>query len=138
MEVTLKVFNLRQFSVMMIAVATLSGCATIVNGDRQQVFVRGGVENGMTKLRTPDGTFDVENGAGAFMMTRSKSDIPVKVDCPNGTSKNAILSTHYDWAWGGAGNILNYGIGYFVDPFTRNAYIIDDVALAGICDKVAH
>ena len=119
---------------LILCLMVVTGCATIVNGERQQVFFRGGPEAGVTKVFTPDGTFDVENGAGAFMMTRSKSDIPIKVACPNGAgTKNGIIETRFDWAWGGAGNILNYGIGWFVDPFTSDSYVIKDVSLASFC-----
>jgi hypothetical protein len=78
-------------------VASFSSCATLFNADRQMVQFRGGQEKGVTKVSTPDGTFEVENGSGSFMMTRSKSNIPIKIMCPNGEAKNDIIETRFDW-----------------------------------------
>jgi len=109
--------------------------------ERQQVFINGGPETGVTKLQTPDGTFELENGRGAIMLTRTKSDIPLKVVCPSGDSKQIILETRYDWLVGGVLNVLNYGIGWIIDPFNGSSYIIDDnVTLMSQCktENLAH
>jgi hypothetical protein len=110
-----------------------SGCATLVNSNRQLVFFKGGNEKGVTKVSTPDGTFDVENGSGSFMMTRTKGNIPIRIMCPNGYTKNDIVETKFDWIKGGFGNVLTGGYGWFVDPFVDNAYNISDVSLMGKC-----
>lgn len=122
-------------AIIMLGMLYLTGCATIVNGERQQVFFRGGPEKGVTKVQTPDGTFDIENGSGAYMMTRSKSDIPLKVTCPDGQTKGGVVETGFHWGWGGLGNILNGGWGWFIDPFMSNAYVIDDVSLMAYCSR---
>lgn len=114
-------------------VASFSSCATLFNADRQMVQFRGGQEKGVTKVSTPDGTFEVENGSGSFMMTRSKSNIPIKIMCPNGEAKNDIIETRFDWLKGGLGNVLTYGWGWLVDPFADDAYVISDVSLMGKC-----
>lgn len=76
--------------------AMLSGCATLINQERQLVFFKGGQDKVVTKVQTPDGTFDVENGTGSFMMTRSRSNIPIKIMCANGETKSDILETRFD------------------------------------------
>lgn len=119
-----------------------TGCATLVNGERQQVFFRGGPEKGVTKVQTPDGTFEVENGSGSYLMTRSRANIPMKVTCPDGSVKSSVIETRFDWLLGGAGNILNGGWGWIVDPFVGDAYNIENVSLSTYCgaksDPVAH
>ena len=111
----------------------INGCATLVNQERQLVFFKGGQEKAMTKVQTPDGTFDIENGSGSFMMTRSRSDIPIKIMCSNGETKSEIIQTRFDWLLGGAGNLLLSGWGWLIDPFMPDAYIIPDVSLMGKC-----
>ena len=114
--------------------AMLSGCATLINQERQLVFFKGGQDNAVTKVQTPDGTFEVENGTGSFMMTRSRSNIPIKIMCANGESKSDILETRFDWPLGFFGNILlTSGWGLFVDPFMPDAYVIPNVSLMGKC-----
>ena len=119
-------------SLLLFALVLLTGCATLVNGERQQVMFKGGPE-GRTRVQTPDGPFDVDGGTGSYMMTRSKSDLPIKVTCPDGTTKSGIAPTSWSWGWGVFGNLLNNGIGWFIDPFTDRAYTIDDVSLATYC-----
>jgi hypothetical protein len=98
------------------------------------VFFKGGQDNAVTKVQTPDGTFEVENGTGSFMMTRSRSNIPIKIMCANGESKSDILETRFDWLPGFFGNILlTSGWGLFVDPFMPDAYVIPDVSLMSKC-----
>jgi hypothetical protein len=111
----------------------LSSCATLINQERQLVFFKGGQDKVVTKVQTPDGTFEVENGTGSFMMTRSRSNIPIKIMCANGESKSDILETRFDWLPGFFGNILFTGWGLFVDPFMPDAYVIPDVSLMGKC-----
>ena len=112
-----------------------SSCAVMMNGSQQRIFISGGPSDGITKVRTPDGTFDIENGSGSIMLTRSRSDIPVKITCPNGASKQGIIPTHFDWLKGGAGNIFNAGIGWFVDPFTEDAFVIKNLSLIDFCKE---
>ncbi|MFN8370502.1 MAG: hypothetical protein U0T83_07765 [Bacteriovoracaceae bacterium] len=42
-----------------------SNCAMMVNA-RQQIQVNGGLEGKVVKLKTPDGTFEVDNGSTSF------------------------------------------------------------------------
>lgn len=120
--------------IMCATVILFTGCATLVNQERQLVFFKGGQENALTKVQTPDGTFDIENGSGSFMMTRSRSDIPIKIICSNGDTKSDIIQTRFDWLMGGVGNfLLTSGWGWFVDPFMPDAYIIPDISLMGKC-----
>lgn len=124
---------MRRILTIIFVFASTTGCATLVNADRQLVQFKGGTEKGVTKVSTPDGTFEVENGSGSFMMTRTKANIPIKIMCPNGDVKNDIVETKFDWLKGGIGNIVTYGCGWFVDPFVDDAYIISDVSLMGKC-----
>jgi hypothetical protein len=125
---------MRAIFLICITAALITGCATLVNQERQLVFFKGGQENTVTKVQTPDGTFDVENGSGSFMMTRSRSDIPIKIMCSNGDTKSDIIQTRFDWLLGGVANlVLTSGWGWFVDPFMPDAYIIPDVSLMGKC-----
>lgn len=114
--------------------AIFSGCATLINQERQLVFFKGGQENTVTKVQTPDGTFDIENGTGSFMMTRSRSNIPIKIMCANGETKTDILETRFDWLPGLVGNIIFTGwAGLIIDPLMPDAYVIPDVSLMGKC-----
>lgn len=109
----------------------VTSCATMFNGSQQQVKFMGGLEKGTTKVSTPNGTFEIEDGQGSFMLTRQKSDISMKVTCPNGKKKNIIAPTSYDWSIGWA-NIFFYP--FFLEAaFADKAYKIDDVRLMGLC-----
>jgi hypothetical protein len=112
-----------------------SSCAIIVKSNRQQVFFRGGPDNGVTKVNSPDGTFEVENGQGTYLMTRSKSDIPIKVTCPNGKSKSGIIETRFDWLAGGLGNWWTYFIGSVFDATNDKGYDIEKVSLSHYCNS---
>lgn len=114
-----------------------TGCSTIVKSGRQQVNFRGGPDNGVTKVQTPDGTFDIENGTGAYLMTRSKSDIPIKVTCPDGSKKSDIVETKFDWLSGGLGNLGFYFVGFVVDALSDKAYNIKDISLASYCPEAS-
>lgn len=124
---------MRSFGLILLSVFLSTSCATLLNGERQQVFFKGGPEKGVTKVRTPDGTFELENGAGAYMLTRSKSNIPMKIECPDGKVKNGIIDTEFDWLKGGFGNILNGGWGWLIDPFMRESYNIKNPSLMDYC-----
>lgn len=124
-----------RFICLLALVGIASGCATLVNGDRQLVNFKGGPEQGTTKVIAPDGTFDLVNGTGAFMVTRSKSDIPVRVICPDGSTKNAIIYTRWSWLPGVFGNLANGGWGWLIDPFTNQAYEVEDFTLAEHCPQ---
>jgi hypothetical protein len=113
----------------------LSSCAMMMNGTRQQIHFKGGPEQGVTKVRTPDGTFEVENGSGTYLLTRSKSDIPVTVTCPDGKKKDGIIETQFDFLWGGVGNIFTGGIGWFIDPFSPEGFTIKDLSLVPFCKE---
>jgi hypothetical protein len=112
----------------------LSSCAMTMNGTRQQIHVTGGPEDKTVRLKTPDGTYEIENGSSTFLLTRSQSDIPVTVICPNGKKKEDIIPTKFDMLWGGLGNVLNGGIGWFIDPFSPEGYKIDNFSLARFCN----
>lgn len=118
--------------VLILAITT--SCATIFNNDRQLVYIKGGPENGITTLSTPDGTYNVENGQGAFMMSRQRADIPVRVTCPDGTKKSLIVATSYDWGTGWL-NIFNYGVGFFEAIMYDRAYDIDNITLYDACHQ---
>jgi hypothetical protein len=72
----------------------------IMNGSKQRIFVKGGPESGVTKVKTPDGTFEIENGSGSIMLSRTRSDIPVTVTCPSGKKKTGQIRTQFDWLKG--------------------------------------
>jgi hypothetical protein len=127
------------------AIATLllvatTNCATMFKSDRQTVYFRGGPEKGITKVQTPDGTFEIQDGSGSYLMTRSKSDIPLRVTCPDGSQKTGVVETRFDWLVGGFLNVLNYGLGWVVDPFNGSSYDIADISLMEYCKHgvVAH
>lgn len=111
---------------------SLASCASMFNGSRQQVQFRGGVEKGITKVSSPDGTFEVENGQGSFMMTRTKSNIPLKITCPDGSKKSSTVDTTYDWATGWL-NLFNYGFGFIEAATSDSAYKVNDVNLYNAC-----
>ncbi len=109
----------------------------IAKNSRQQVVFKGGPEEGITKVVTLDGTFDIENGSGSYLMTRSKADIPIKVICPNGSKKSGIIETNFDWLAGGLGNWWTYFIGTGFDAFSDKAYNIGDVSLSSYCSSTS-
>lgn len=109
-------------TLLCLALLATSGCATIVKSERQSVILTGGQENGPTKVRLPDGNYDLSDGRGTILVTRSKEDIPIEVTC-NGVTKKGVLPTHFDWAWGGAGNLVFGGIpGWIIDPLNSKGY----------------
>lgn len=111
-------------------------CASMFNKERQQVKFKGGPEKGITKVLAPDGTFEIENGSGAYMMTRTKSDIPLRIKCPDGSTKNATAETYYTWKLGWL-NIFNYGIGFLEAAFSDSAYSIEDISLFNLCNSAS-
>ena len=124
---------MKQLCVLGMAIL-VSSCAAIVKSNRQQVVFRGGPESGVTKIITPDGTLEIENGSGSYLMTRSRSDIPLKIMCPDGTSKAAMAETSFDWLAGGAGNLVSwFALGWIVDGVSDKGYNIQDVSLASYC-----
>ena len=119
-----------------LGIITLCSCATILRSDQQMVAFEGGPAEGVTQVNTPDGTVDLEGGSGAFIMTRTKPDIQIGVVCPDGTTRNGVVETNFDWLLGLMGNaILNGGLGWLIDPFADNAFLIDDVQLQGYCQE---
>lgn len=111
----------------------LSSCAMLVKSNRQNVFFKGGPEKGVTKVQSPDGTYDVENGSGSYLMTRSKPNIPIKVTCPDGVVKSGQVETSFDWLAGGLGNWWTYFIGSIFDAMSDKGYNIEDVSLSNYC-----
>lgn len=119
------------------------GCATLVNGERQMVFFKDGPVDGTTKVISPDGTFELQSGTGFYMLTRSRSDIPIRIVCPDGKASSGLLATRWSWLPGVFGNLLNGGWGWLIDPFTNQAYDIEDFSVASHCSvepgsNVAH
>lgn len=110
----------------------LSSCASLFKDSRQQVFFRGG-PSGITTVNTPDGKFEIDGGSGAYLMTRSKSDIPITVKCPNGKTTQAIIETKFDFLVGGVANII-FWPALFYDPFQGKAYNIPDITLNTYCN----
>lgn len=113
----------------------LAGCATIVKSDRQSVQFTGGLENGQTKVRLPDGNFDLTNGSGLIVVTRSKDDIPIEVTC-NGVAKKGVLPTRYDIGWAGAGNLIFGGIpGWIIDAINPKGYnVVSPYSVHDLCE----
>lgn len=90
--------------------------------------------NGTTKVATPDGIVTLENGSpGKLHMKRSRKNVPITVNCPDGTSRTGEIVTEFDYLRGGALNILNIPIGWIVDPFSNNAFLYDPVDVAAYC-----
>lgn len=111
----------------------MTSCAMMMNGSKQQVFIKGGPENGIVKLKTPDGTFEIDGGSDSIMLSRTRSDIPIKVVCPDGKKKSGTIQTRFDWVKGGLLNVFNGGFGWIVDPFTNNAFLIENLSLMNYC-----
>jgi len=110
----------------------LSSCATIFKDSRQQVFFKGAPQEGTTKVNTPDGQFEIDGGSGAYLMTRTKSDIPIKIKCPDGTSKSGIVQTKFDVLVAGVLNVL-FWPAWLYDPWQGKAYNIPEISLSGYC-----
>jgi hypothetical protein len=99
----------------------LTGCATFFKSSRQQVFFNGGSSDGVTTVQTPDGKFELDGGTGSYLMTRTKSDVPITVTCPGAKSKTGIVETKFDWLVAGGANLL-FWPALFVDPWNDKAY----------------
>lgn len=111
-----------KFITLALSILMLSGCATIVKSERQTVRLTGGLEQGETKIRLPDGVSTLTDGSGAVIVTRSKEDIPIEVTC-NGVTQKGVLPTHYDWGWAGLGNFVFGGIpGWVIDGVGNKGY----------------
>ena len=130
--------KLRNLLTIILLSVLVSSCATIINSSRQIVFFKGATENGITKVKTPDGTFEIENGTASYLMTRSKADIPIMVYCPDGKKKSGIIMTEFDWPLGGAANLIwTYGIPFAatIDVMSNKAYNIPDISLSFYCEE---
>jgi hypothetical protein len=102
----------------------LCACATIIKNPKQTVVLNGGLEDGSTKVSTPEGNFTLNGGATTIMLTRTSNDIPIEVTC-NGSTQKTVLPTHFDWGWAGLGNIVFGGIpGWIVDGVGDKGYDI--------------
>lgn len=99
----------------------MCSCASIVKSDRQSVQFVGGPEGEIAKIQLPDGKHDLD-GMGTIVVTRSKSDIPIKVTC-NGVTSEGIIKTKYDIVFSGLGNLIFGGIiGWVVDATNDKGY----------------
>lgn len=112
--------------VMLIAILSFCSCATIIKNSKQTVTFTGGLEDGSTKVATPEGNYTLADGSTSALLTRTKSDIPIQVTC-NGKTNKGILPTHYDVGWAGLGNIIFGGIpGWIIDGIGDKGYDIQD------------
>lgn len=102
-------------------VLTQFGCATILKSDRQLVDFTGGHPQD-TKIQVPDGSFELKNGEGSFMISRSKNNIPIQISCAGQKNETAIV-THFDPLAGVFGNLIFGGIiGLAIDASGNKAY----------------
>lgn len=111
---------------------TLSSCATFFKDSRQQVFFKGGPVEGRTIVNSPDGQVELEGGSGTYLMTRSKSDIPIKVRCPSGKQTQGIIETKFDVLVAGVLNVL-FWPAWFYDPWQNKAYDIPEINIGMYC-----
>lgn len=122
---------------ILLVLLLLSGCATMFHGSRQKVFFKGAPDEGVTKITTPTEVIEIEgDGTSMRLISRSRSDIPISITCPSGKKFDDVLETSWSWGWGGFGNILNYGIGWLVDPFTDSAYNIQENYIVRKCGAI--
>lgn len=109
----------------------ISSCASLFKDSRQQVFFKGG-PNGVTTVNTPDGKLEIDGGSGSYLMTRSKSDIPITVKCPDGKTTQAIVETKFDVLVAGVCNVI-FWPAWLYDPFQGKAYDIPEISLSPYC-----
>lgn len=113
-----------------------SSCAILVKDDRQMVRFKGAPEEGLTKVITPDGTFDIENGQASYLLTRSRSDVPLTILCPDGSREQSVASTKFDMLAGGVGAFLMWPvIGNIIDATSNKAYDYPEISLYGKCNS---
>jgi hypothetical protein len=121
-----------RLSALILIISLSTGCATVFKSARQQVFFQGAPSSGTTIVQSPDGKFEIEGGSGSYLMTRTHADIPIAVTCPGESKpKQMIVETKFDWLVAGAGNLVTYGLGWFVDPFNDKSYDIPKIIQLG-------
>lgn len=119
--------------ILVASIFMFCSCAMIVKSNRQTVYFKGGPDKGLTKVQTPDGTYEIDGGQASYLLTRSKADIPIKVTCPDGSTKPGVVQTKFDWVAGGLGNWWTYFIGSIFDAISDKGYDIEDVSLMSYC-----
>lgn len=120
-----------------ILVLTSVSCASIVKNSRQTITLNGGLEDGTTKVSTPEGVYTLAGGSTSVMLTRTKADIPIEITC-NGETQKTVLRTKFDWGWAGLGNVVFGGIpGWVVDGVGDKGYDIQsNFNVAPFCRQV--
>lgn len=104
--------------IMLSMMISLSGCAVIAKNDQQPVVFR---SVGKASIQAPGGNIEIQNGYAMASLERSRKNVTMIVTC-NGTTKPIQVATRFDWLIAGAGNILNGGWGWLIDPFADKAY----------------
>ncbi len=119
----MKLINLLSIAVL------FQSCAMIFRDNRQQVSFKNGSDENVTVISSPDGKIEIEGGSGVFMMTRTKSDIQIKVKCKEGDKvKQQIIQTKFD-GLSTIGDVLIFWPAIFVDPFQDKFYNIPEINL---------
>lgn len=117
---------------------TCAGCASIIHSDRQTVHIYGGPEKGETKIISPDGIHIIDDGRGSIILTRTRDDIPVTIECA-GKKSHRIIHTNLSIGWGVFGNILLgafFLVGFPIDVLGDRAYnIASPIDISNFCEE---
>lgn len=115
-------------AVMALVVLSATGCATIVNGSRQNVVINTNVSSSMIRIYDSTGKLVSEgrgNLATSLKRARDKfeeENYTVKVTTPNGQTRTFEINSELSM-WYPVGNLLVFGIpGWIVDSFTEAKY----------------
>ena len=115
----------------------VTSCASMFRGERQEVRFVNGEEGKVTKVKTPDGVFEVDGVKGEYVLTRSTEPVPIKLYCADGKKRDGFIESSFDHGVGTALNILGWGIGAIVaipiDRANNKAYDLETVDIGKFC-----
>ncbi|MCY4444837.1 MAG: hypothetical protein OXC44_08575 [Proteobacteria bacterium] len=118
--------------IAVVALLCVSGCATIILSDRDEVAVVADPQRKVL-LNTPSGSFPIK-GSTTVSLWRSRSNVYASVICESGKREQLILFTHLNvqfWL----GNLFSWGgLGWLVDGFGNAGWSYSDpINLAHYC-----
>ena len=67
-------------------------------------------------------------------MTRTKSDIPIKVTCPDGKTTQTMVNTKFDFLVAGVANVI-FWPAWLYDTWQDKAFNIPEISLTPYCKE---
>ncbi len=111
----------------------LCSCATLVKNKKQKVSFLHPPLVGSVSIKLADGNYILKDKKLEVYLDRNIEDELALVTCPDGKVLSVKIHSEYDFIVAGVGNLFNFGIGFFIDPFMNKAYNFKDSDIGKEC-----